>query len=247
MPFPLTLQNVILCFKELIIDWINQILYYNDVYPKEVFTKMKSFDTIVFISRNPMLNSYIENLTNEFLKLLFIGRDGSGGGKLRQLIIIVYRTDTNEAVKRYVLRCDEMIGMGSYITEDKFDDVANGTQGSDQYDIPVNIAGFDWKDIYAQFRSFLFNLMKTWKPAPSCSSSSNLDLFFKVIIDVNNELDLTIDKKKPSNWVKIPPKPENSTPENEVFRNIGEVSAGFLCFSCHLEEKRSNEENIEVL
>ncbi|XP_017759351.1 PREDICTED: mitotic spindle assembly checkpoint protein MAD2B [Eufriesea mexicana] len=48
----------------------NHILYFRDLYPKEIFVKRKIYSTIVYVSEHPELNEYIKNVLNTIRELI---------------------------------------------------------------------------------------------------------------------------------------------------------------------------------
>ncbi|CAK9834019.1 Mitotic spindle assembly checkpoint protein MAD2B [Anthophora retusa] len=48
----------------------NHILFFRNLYPKEIFERRKVYSTIVYVSEHPELNEYIKNVLNTIRELL---------------------------------------------------------------------------------------------------------------------------------------------------------------------------------
>lgn len=288
MTLPLTLENVLLSVKEFIEVWINQIIYYNSIYSPEIFDRFKSFDLIIFKSRNPNLNLYIESLVNDFIKILISGEatgndtgvsgldNGSGigasyssnndikhenGGKVNQLIVIIYDLKSTKRLRRYILNFNQFIGLSSKVAS--LDFLRNDYNTDDaSASSNINIPQFTWAEIYSQFKSMLYlhklelNKFHTLQKKEGINEN-NENYFFKILLNVDDSIDLSFGKSitssssstnntNPSNWIKLNDMPTLSplntiisTPPPKAkkvkFIPIGEVSIGFLCFDLHNE------------
>lgn len=48
----------------------NHILYFRNLYPKEIFVKKKIYSTTIYVSEHPELNEYIKNVLNAIRELV---------------------------------------------------------------------------------------------------------------------------------------------------------------------------------
>ena len=48
----------------------NQILFFRNLYPKEIFVKKKIYSIYVYVSEHPELNEYIRNVLNAIRELV---------------------------------------------------------------------------------------------------------------------------------------------------------------------------------
>lgn len=232
----LTLQNVVLSFKEFLTVWINQVLFHNHVYPREVFSVYKAFELIVYKSRSPFLNAYINDLVNEFLSLLLKGRS-DGGGKICELIIVVFDQRTNSVLHRYVVNCSQFVDLSKNVVDTAFLDSERNIQAEDNDALVLELPGFSWNEIYAQFRSVLFQHLSELKRHEKAQESApqNRDPFFKILLNLEDSLDLVSGASDgiPSNWVRL--NDTGTKSHRTKFIPLGEVSVGFLCFGLHNE------------
>ncbi|XP_076234662.1 DNA polymerase zeta subunit 2 [Calliopsis andreniformis] len=60
-------SNILLEFLEVA---FNHILYFRNLYPKEIFVKKKIYSTTVYVSEHPELNEYIKNVLNAIRELV---------------------------------------------------------------------------------------------------------------------------------------------------------------------------------
>lgn len=245
MDLPLTLPNVILTLKEFIIVWINQVLYYNAIYPKEIYDKVKSFATIVYQSRNPVLNKYIEDLVNEFLQIVIKGDGNDNGGKVDQILIIIYDLKSNRTKKKYGMKFNEVINFSSAIDDLEFLNSDN-TDSENLLKPVIDIPNFTWEEIYSQLKSILSSQIEELKIVHANNSPFD-DLFFKIMVDVEDSLNLDMAASKSetssqySNWVRIPPK--SGIQEKTITRKlipVGEMSIGFIYMDLYNEYYQKN-------
>lgn len=266
MLLPLTSGNVILAIKEFIKVWIIQIIYYNEIYPVEIFDKVKSFDLIVFESRNPNLNKYIESFVKEFVQVLVFGsqegKNAGGhnksnveGGKVNKMIVIIYDEKTTKNMREYKLNFDKLIDLSSTVKSlDLLDEsFQNRTEDTIEKSSIINIPGFTWKEIYSQFKSILYlhvielkRLQSQLQQVPIndynfSSSHNNNNNFFRLLINVSDSIDLNFSENSkdliPSNWIKLN-NGKSDKKKNTKFIPIGEVSIGFICFDLFNEYLR---------
>lgn len=242
MALPLTLQSVILTLKEFLIVWINQVIYYNDIYPVEIYDKLKSFDVLVYISRNPIFNKYIENFVNDFLRVLVKGDGDDNGGKVNKMSLLLYDMKSNKTKRRYVLKFNEMINFGSNIDDLTFlyqDDVDIDSNTESIIDIPH----LTWDDLFSQLKSLLhFQVEELKRKEHEKDTPDQNDLFYKIVVDLEDSVNLVSnDNSEPyvSNWIRLNPSVQEVDKTLRTnFIPIGEVSVGFICIDIFNEYLR---------
>nr|XP_033330854.1 mitotic spindle assembly checkpoint protein MAD2B [Megalopta genalis]XP_033330855.1 mitotic spindle assembly checkpoint protein MAD2B [Megalopta genalis] len=66
-------QDKIVCL-DILLEFLevafNHILYFRNLYPKEIFTKRKIYSAVVYVSIHPELNEYLKNVLNAIRELL---------------------------------------------------------------------------------------------------------------------------------------------------------------------------------
>lgn len=244
MSLPLTLPYVILTLKEFMIVWVNQVLYYNEIYPSEIYDKLKSFDTIVYQSRNPALNKYVEDLVNEFLLILVNGDGHTNGGKVNQMLLLLYDVKSNKTKKKYVAKFNEMINLAPSVNDLNFLHLIDEKDSKSLLEPVIDVPNFTWDEIYSQLRSILFSQIEELK-SPNNELEKD-DLFFKVILDLEDSIDLNVNfnsetNSQHSNWVKLSTTSADKQKRKTKVVPIGEVSVGFICIDMYNEySKRVN-------
>lgn len=244
MSLPLTLPYVILTLKEFMIVWVNQVLYYNEIYPSEIYDKLKSFDTIVYQSRNPALNKYVEDLVNEFLLILVNGDGHTNGGKVNQMLLLLYDVKSNKTKKKYVAKFNEMINLAPSVNDLNFLHLIDEKDSKSILEPVIDVPNFTWDEIYSQLRSILFSQIEELK-SPNNELEKD-DLFFKVILDLEDSIDLNVNfnsetNSQHSNWVKLSTTSADKQKRKTKVVPIGEVSVGFICIDMYNEySKRVN-------
>lgn len=63
-------NQFLLLFKEVCLNYINSILYYHQVYPTFVFEERRTFNQVNFFSKSPKLNDYLNSFIDDITKLL---------------------------------------------------------------------------------------------------------------------------------------------------------------------------------
>lgn len=218
MSAPLNLDNVLLQLRDFLVVWMTQIIYYNRIYPENAFEERKFLDLVILQSRVPPLNEYLQGFANEVVSVLV---QKEGGGKLHDLVIIVYHESTLHIVKRYIIDFSQFVPLAGQITSLDFLHMQ-----SEVHLARINIPGFDWNEVYSCLRSVLFShleeLKRTYEP-------HELGLFYKLLLNVDNQVDLSGEQGQ---WVKL--LSEEDTRKTK-FVALGEISSGILCFDLHNE------------
>ena len=99
------------------------ILYVRHIYPAELFTRRKKYDTPVFQSRHPALNEYIAGAVKAIADELAAvsrmawqsphGTDPVPQGNLDKVVIVIKGKD-DVALERYVFAVQNMIQVEAY-------------------------------------------------------------------------------------------------------------------------------------
>lgn len=211
---PLTVNNLLLVFKELLSVWINQILYYNKVYDPLIFDEYKAFDVIVWKNRHPHLEKYIDDLFLNVINNLIINKKQSNG--LDKITCLIYNTKNDTVVRSYSIKFHQFIlSLNETIAELKV---------TDDYDTSsiLNLPGVSWIEIYTQFQTILFQLIQQLRKTP-ISDTQGEDLFYKITVSLHEEI------YAGSNWVRL-----NETKQRDPVENvqvISEADLGILSFT----------------
>ncbi|CCE88589.1 Piso0_001358 [Millerozyma farinosa CBS 7064] len=232
MSLPLTLQNVILTIKEALVVWINQILYYNEIYPAELYEKRRSFERIVFISRNPILNRYIEDFLDELFRLIIGTHNGRSNGNISKVIMVTYDVNTNETRERYVIELKNLLNLRDQLPDLSFLQTKKDDP-KHKDDIVLDIPGLNWSMIYSQLNSFLFEHITELKRKVNISSADKSTWFYKLFVEAEASSNLLNASENsgssPINWAQIkvrPPKEESKKPIS--YMPVSEVDAVFV-------------------
>lgn len=232
-----TLPNIILTLKELLTVWLNQIIYHNSIYEPEIFNKRLTFDLVVYVSRNPALNEYLEKVVDKFLEILLTGANCGEGGKVNQLMVMLYDAKTNRDKERYTLKFNQFINLKPAIPTGESFKLAEFLAMKDQLSV-IEIPNFTWEEIYSQFKYLLFqqqNELERKKLKKKEEIPIEQDLFFKVLMDVDESLPL--DSKK--EWVKVNSSGAGQGTGKIRFVPVAEVDTGFLSFGLQNEYVRN--------
>ena len=219
---PFTVSNVVLTFKEFLIVWVNQVLYTSNIYPAESYTKRKSFDVIVHITRSPSLQKYLQDFIDEFLRILLSDEPASKSGNVSLLTIVLFEQANNKVKEKYCLKMDRFVGLGDL----KIDVSTIKTRLFEADDQKIHILGFDWNAVYSDLRSVLSQHVQELLRRQSNRVPFN-DVFFKAVIDTSEHVNLAASEK----WVKVGDTRLPATQLPKVVP-IGQVSTGFLQFGC---------------
>lgn len=217
---PLTVSNVILTLKEFLIVWLSQVLYFSNIYPEESYTKRKSFDVIVNISRSPALQKYLEEFAQEFLQLLLNNGTTTKSGNIYKLVILLYEQSNNKVKEKYSIMMDQFIGLGDLQTDLSF--LKSGE--FEKIGTTIELLEFDWNSIYSEFRSTIFQHVQELRKRQA-NRIPFKDVFFKTVIECSNMVNLNPSDK----WLKVGDSSLPTPPLGKVV-NIGQVSTGFLQF-----------------
>lgn len=211
---PLTVNNLLLVFKELLSVWINQILYYNKVYDPLIFDEYKAFDVIVWKNRHPHLEKYIDDLFLNVINNLIINKKQSNG--LDKITCLIYNTKNDTVVRSYSIKFHQFIlSLNETIAELKV------TENYDTSSI-LNLPGVSWIEIYTQLQTILFQLIQQLRKTP-ISDTQGEDLFYKITVSLHEEI------YAGSNWVRLRETKQRDPIEN--VQVISEADLGILSFT----------------
>lgn len=203
----LSVDNVINSLKEVLVGWINTVLYYHQVYPPYIFEPYNSFDVIVHKSRSQTLNQYVDRFMDEFLELLV------NSNQIDELSVILYSKQT--VYYKYAIKFNEFIKLGDKIQDNSGSIIKYANN-------EVN-----WSQIFIQFKSFLFYHVQSLMKIPP----TNVDLEFKML--VNSNLDLVGNHKWVSTQAQLLPDLNHISLSR--FKPLQEVSVGFIRFSSYYQ------------
>ena len=211
---PLTVNNLLLVFKEFLSVWINQILYYNKVYDPLVFDEYKAFDVIVWKNRHPHLEKYIDDLFLNVINNLIINKKQSNG--LDKISCLIYNTKNDTVIRCYSLKFHQFIlSLDETIAELKLVD------DHDTSSI-LNVPGISWIEIYTQFQTMMFQHIQQLRKTP-VSESQGADLFYKITVSLHEDI------YAGSNWVRLNETKESKPVEHTTV--LSEVDLGVLGFT----------------
>lgn len=198
---------------------MNQILYFHRVYPLAIFERRKWFNLVVNVLRSPPLNLYLELSVSDFLRVL-LQNDG-----VNAFSVVLYDSRFNADLERYSVKLNMFPRME--VSREKIDTILAGTTIDDEPEI--RLPGFDWTEIYSQFRLFLYRFQNELKrtkgevkSGQDADNDADANIFFRLTVDT--PADLTGN----TNWVRL------VTGEGDIRTKItplGEVDTGFLVFS----------------
>lgn len=237
----LTSKSLLLTFREFLIVWLNQILYYNDIYDRQIYDKFKSFNLIVYKNRHPKLDDYIISLFNNFIRNVFLHRTSrslesksatiSGAS---QIVCVIYNTKTSKVLRKYVINFNELIiNLGDTVGIDDFldDDINQDENDKSAY---INLDGIDWKEIYTQFNTLLFHHIQELNKleATRYIPLEDNETFFKIIVDLEESINIVN-----ASWVRIRASilSQKSTSTINKFVPVGDVNLQLINFDVHNE------------
>lgn len=213
---PLTINNLLLTFKEFFVVWINQILYYNKVYDVASFDQFKSFELLVYKNRNPDLQKYVDDIIVNIINNFIINQNG-----IKEIKCVIYNEQTNELFRKFVLT------FHNFIIDLKTTIGTLNNDINDDVSAKISIDGIDWSEIYCQFNSILFHHIQELKRIHVEEENHNS---FKILVD----LDELINNATTSNWVRLQPSHiASSDLQSEKYIAVGNVDFEVLCFDLH--------------
>lgn len=190
----LTTKTLLLTVKEFISVWLNQILYYNHVYDANVYEKVTSFNQVVFQNRNPNFNEYVDTLVKNVFENLLFKQSG-----ISHLVCVVYEDTKNAIVRKYQINFTDVTDLKDVALDLDIDGPDNSTA--------INIPELTWSSIYNQLSSGLFYHIQELKRLRVTLE----DLFFSIIVDVDNTTNLSI-----HNWVQLNGNTKTPTPKKSA-------------------------------
>ncbi|GEQ70699.1 hypothetical protein JCM33374_g4378 [Metschnikowia sp. JCM 33374] len=215
---PVTIENVLLHLRDFLVLWITQILYHNRIYPANAFDKRRYLDLIVYQSRVPTLSEFLKGFANEMVSVLVTK---SGGGKVHDVIVLIYNEANLHITKRYMVNFCQFVGLAEQVSSLEF-----LTKTTETRSARIELPDMTWTNIYTYLRSMIFfhieELKRTQEPQQN-------QLFFKLLLNLEDRANLSSENAK---WVKLT---SEESQKKVKLVSLGEVSVGFLCFDMHNE------------
>lgn len=220
----LTVPDVLLALRDFLAIWISQIIYYHHIYPDDAFSKKLYLDLVVYQCRAPALNEYLEKFAIEMISVL---AEKDGGGKVHDVLVLIYDESNLHVSQRYVANFSQFPGLkGQYSS---LDFLLNPSLLKDTQSAKINIPNFTREAVNTDLRSLMFfhieELKRNEAPTPN-------DFFFKLLLNVDGEVDLNKVSSLPSPWIRLTLEKDI---QNTAFVPLGEVSVGFMQFDIHNE------------
>lgn len=213
----LTIDKALLLLRDFLVVWIGQILYYNHVYDAEVFEKRKYLDVIVYQCRVPDLNNYLISFANSMIKVLV---EKSGGGKVHEVVVIVYDETNLHVQRRYVVDFGQFVGLSGQILSLDFlekDEVVHAAR--------ISVPDMTLTRLYTSMRSAMFLHLSELRR----TEIDNPNLFYKLLLNVDGSVNLG---PGDSDWIRLTS--ETDTRATQLVP-VGEVCVGFMLFDMHNE------------
>lgn len=244
---PLTTGNIVLAFREFLTVWIYLVIYYNDVYPESVFELTRHFDILVYTSRNPSLLAYISKVTlNCLAQFGFVNDDESHqdnpfveeslASTAKVLLVAIFSLSSTETKKKYNLGISDLIaGLAKSIDtktllatemEMGVDEAQSNSKSS-----LVSIPGVSWSEMYAQFKSLLYEHSTELKRSQQLSRKvfgiQANNLFFRIYMQTQYPLG-----KDKDDWVR---ESKKSDLKARDFVAVGQVDAAVFSVALYNE------------
>lgn len=197
---------------------MTQIVYYNRIYPETAFGQRKYLDVIVHQSRVPKLNDFFKNFANEMITVLV---KKAGGGKIHDVIMLIYNEANLHITKRYIVNFSQFVGLADQVSSLEF-----LTKPMEVQLAKIDLPDMTWSNIYTYLRSIIFFHIEELRRTPEPEKNN---LFFKLLLNVDESANLSSEDAK---WVKLT---SEQSQQKTKYVPLGEMSVGFLCFDLHNE------------
>lgn len=197
---------------------MTQIVYYNRIYPETAFEQRKYLDVIVHQSRVPKLNDFFKNFSNEMITVLV---KKAGGGKVHDVIMLIYNEANLHITKRYIVNFSQFVGLADQVSSLEF-----LTKTIEVQLAKIDLPDMTWSNIYTYLRSIIFFHIEELRRTPEPEKNN---LFFKLLLNVDESANLSSEDAK---WVKLT---SEQSQQKMKYIPLGEMSVGFLCFDLHNE------------
>lgn len=219
-----TVPDVLIALRDFLVIWISQIVYYTHIYPNESFAKKLYLDLVVYQCRAPALNEYLEKFAIEMIEVL---AEKDGGGNVHEVLVLVYDETSLHVRQRFIINFSQFSGLKGQFSS--LDFLLNANLIKDTQSAKINVPGFTRDKVYTNLRSLMFlhleELKRTEAPTPN-------DLFFKLLLNVDDEVDLNKVKSQPSPWIRLI---SDKDDRKIMLVPLGEMSVGFMRFDIHNE------------
>lgn len=198
--------------------WATQVIYYNNIYSANAFERRNYLDVVVYRSRAPLLTEHLQTFASKVVEILV---EKNGGGKIREVVMLIYLEASLHIRRRYVLDFSQTVGLAGKLSSLDFLYKEVSTLLAE-----LDIPSLNWDALYTHFRSCVFlhseELKRTAQPADN-------DLFYKLILNVEDSVNLSTEAGQ---WIRL--MLEVDTRNNKLVA-VGEVLVGFLCFNARNE------------
>ncbi|KAL6451277.1 hypothetical protein SBY92_002616 [Candida maltosa Xu316] len=225
----LTVEKFLLIFKEFLVVWLNQILYYSKIYPTPTFDQFKAFNLVILINRHPDLSQFINQLFINIINQLIIHKQQSKTNTLSNGLLnincLIYNVKTNTIIKKFTINFYQFITSLNQ-TIHSIDDLTSISDNSSK----LNIDGLNWNEINTQYNALLFNHIQDLKQSPPTPKDTD-ELFFRITVDVDKSLYINSDN---NNWVRLSGSDDKTTSKSHM-KPIGQVDLEILNFNCFNE------------
>ena len=215
---PLTLENVLIQVRDFLVVWMTQIVYHNRIYPEYAFEERTFLDLVIIQSRVPPLSDYFRAFANDIVSALVTKE---GGGKVHDVMVVVYDESSLHTHKRYVINFGLFVGFAGQISTTDFLD-----KPTEVHQARITLPNFNWNEIYASLRSLMFFHVEELKRT---HEHADRGLFFKLLLNTDSSVDLSGEQGQ---WIKLT---SEGDPRKTKLVLLCEISTGFLCFDLHNE------------
>lgn len=216
---PLTLESVICQIRDFLVIWVGEIIYYNQIYAEESYAERTYKDNVVHQTRVPDLSDYLVNFANQMIKVLV---EKNGGGKVHEVIVLIYDETNLHVCKRYIVNFSQFVGLAGHFTSLDF-----LTGSSDTKLASLNLPDLTQANLDTELRSLMFLHIQELKRA---AATVNPNLFFKLLLNIDGSVNLSTSKN--NLWAKLTLMDDVRSTK---FVSLGETSLGFVCFDVHNE------------
>lgn len=176
-------------------------------------------DNLVHQTRVPDLSDYLVNFANQMISVLV---EKNGGGKVHEVIVLIYDESNLHVCKRYIANFSQFVGLAGHFTSLDF-----LTGSLDTKLARLNLPDLTQANLDTELRSLMFLHIQELKRA---EASPNPDLFFKLLLNIEGSVNLSTSEN--NMWAKLTLLDDVRSTK---FVSLGETSVGFVCFDIHNE------------
>lgn len=212
------MERVICHVRDFLVIWIGEIIYYNRIYADESYDERTYMDNIVHQTRVPDLSAYLVNFANQMIRVLV---EKNGGGKIHEVIVLLYDESNLHVCKRYIANFSRFVGLAGHFTSLDF-----LTGSLDTKLARLNLPDLTEANLTTELRSLMFFHLQELKR----EAALNPNLFFKLLLNIDGAVNLSTSEN--NMWAKLTLLDDTRTTR---FVPLGETSVGFVCFDIHNE------------